>query len=131
MGTTLINKDAGAISLWLFIGPKLLVLEGTPKAFKAWPRYAKAKPKWGLRLFTPIPRGSKEWKAEIKNEGAQNGSTRDFSMTINWNRLKVWGKTHWSWRVMIHSINIHLDALLKVCGFNFLEILDQHLSLAA
>ncbi|MEW6663341.1 MAG: hypothetical protein AB1447_13440 [Bacillota bacterium] len=46
-------------------------------------------------------------------------------------QAKAWGKKRWSWWVMIHSINIHLDAMLKVCGCNFLELLDQYLSLAA
>jgi hypothetical protein len=89
------------------------------------------KPEWDLRLFTPIPRGSKEWKAEMKKRtGAERVNKRllnDYSLE----QAKARGKKRWSWRVMIHSINIHLDAMLKVCGFNFLELLDQRLSLAA
>ncbi len=44
---------------------------------------------------------------------------------------KARGKKRWSWWVMIHSINVHLDARVKVSRFNFLEKLEQHLPLVA
>lgn len=65
-----------------------------------------------------------------KRTGAERVNKRllnDYSLE----QAKAGGKKRWSWRVMVHSINIHLDAMLKICGFNFLEILDQRLSLAA
>lgn len=46
-------------------------------------------------------------------------------------QAKARGKKRWSWWVMIHSINIHLDARLKVSGFNFLKVLEKHLLLVA
>jgi len=89
------------------------------------------KPKWDLRRFTPIPRGSKEWKAEMKKRTGAERVNKRLLNDYQLEQAKVRGKKRWSWRVMIHSINIHLDAMLKVCGFNFLEILDRRLSLVA
>jgi hypothetical protein len=46
-------------------------------------------------------------------------------------QAKARGKKSWPWWLMIHSTNVHLDAMLKVSQFNFLQLLDQRLPLAA
>lgn len=89
------------------------------------------KPEWDLRLFTPIPRGSKEWKTEMKKRSASERVNKRLLNDYQLEQAKARGKKRWSWWVMIHSINIHLDARLKVSGFDFLEKLEQHLPLVA
>lgn len=89
------------------------------------------KPEWDPRLFTPIPRGSKEWKAEMKKRTTSERVNKRLLNDYHLEQAMARGKKRWSWWVMIHSINIHLDARLKVSGFNFLEILEQLLALAA
>ena len=89
------------------------------------------KPEWDLRLFTPIPRGSNEWKTELKKRTCAERVNKRLFNDYNLERAKARGKKRWSLRVVIHGINIHLDAMLKVCRVRFLEILDQHLALAA
>lgn len=89
------------------------------------------KPVWDPRLFTPIPRGSKEWKTEMKKRSGSERVNKRLLNDYNLEQAKARGKKRWSWWVMIHSINIHLDARLKVSKFNFIEVLEQHLPLAA
>lgn len=89
------------------------------------------KPEWDLRLFTPIPQGSKAWKTEMKKRTASERVNKRLLNDYHLERAKARGKKRWSWWLMIHSTNVHLDAMLKVSQFNFLELLDQHLPLAA
>lgn len=89
------------------------------------------KPKWDLRLFTAIPRDSKQWKKLMKkrtsSERVNNRILNDYSLE----QSDVRGKKRLSFWTMIHSFNIHLDARLKKSGFNFLSILDKLTNTAA
>ena len=89
------------------------------------------KPEWDQRLFTAIPRGSKEWMTEMKkrtsSERVNKRILEDYKLEASHTR----GKKRFSWWVMIHSINIHYDARIKVSKFRFLTILDDLISKVA
>lgn len=89
------------------------------------------KPEWDLRLFTPIPRGSKAWKTEMKKRTASERVNKRLLNDYQLEQARARGKKRWSWWLMIHSTNIHLDALIKASKFDFLELLDERLQLAA
>ena len=81
------------------------------------------KPSWDLRLFTPVPRGSKQWKTIYKtrtcSERINNRILNDYRI----HSLRIYGKKRYSFMTMIAGINIHLDARLKVLGFSILNLL--------
>jgi len=82
------------------------------------------KPEWDLRLFTAIPRGSEEWKEEMKtrttSERVNKRILNDYELEQSHSR----GKKRWCWWLTVHSINIHLDARIKHSKFNFISILE-------
>jgi hypothetical protein len=71
------------------------------------------KPVWDLRLFTPVPRGSKEFKQTYRNrtssERINNRLLNDYYLQHTNSR----GKIRFSFFAMIAGINIHLDARIK------------------
>lgn len=89
------------------------------------------KPSSDPRLFTVIPRGSDEWKGEMKkrtsSERVNKRLLNDYELELS----KTRGKKRWSFWIMIHSINIHLDARLKKSKFDFISMLDGLLGRAA
>lgn len=80
------------------------------------------KPAWDLRLFTKIPRGSKQWKEIYKtrtcSERINNRILNDYKI----HALKIHGKKRYSFMTMIASINIHLDAQIKAFSFNIISL---------
>lgn len=86
-------------------------------------RVIHTKPSWDIRLFTPIPRGSKQWKKIYKtrtcSERINNRILNDYKI----HSVKVHGKKRYSFMTMIASINIHLDARIKVSGFSILDLI--------
>ncbi|KYH28264.1 hypothetical protein CLTEP_27620 [Clostridium tepidiprofundi DSM 19306] len=86
-------------------------------------RVIHTKPSWDIRLFTPIPRGSKQWKKIYKtrtsSERINNRILNDYKI----HSLRVRGKKRYSFFTMISGINIHLDARIKVFGFSILNLL--------
>lgn len=82
------------------------------------------KPSWDLRLFTPVPRGTKQWKTIYKtrtcSERINNRILNDYRI----HSLRIHGKKRYSFMTMIAGINIHLDARLKVSGFSILNLLE-------
>ncbi|WP_230197609.1 hypothetical protein [Thermoanaerobacterium xylanolyticum] len=82
-------------------------------------------------MFTVIPRGSDEWKCEMKkrtsSERVNKRLLNDYELELS----KTRGKKRWSFWIMIHSINIHLDARLKKSKFDFISMLDGLLGRAA
>lgn len=82
------------------------------------------KPAWDLRLFTKVPRGSKQWKAIYKtrtcSERINNRILNDYKI----HSLSMRGKKRYSFMTMIAGINIHLDARIKVSGFTILNLLE-------
>jgi len=97
----------------------------------AYGRTFYTKPEWDPRLFTPIPRNSLLWKVEMKKRSASERVNKRILNDYGLERARARGKKRWSWWLMIHSINIHLDARLKVSRFDFLDVLRQHLPLLA
>ena len=83
------------------------------------------KPEWDQRLFTAIPRGSKEWKTEMRKRTSSERVNKRILEDYNLEESHTRGKKRFSWWVTIHSTNIHLDARLKLSKFRFLAILDD------
>ncbi|MGL5821074.1 MAG: hypothetical protein ACRCYE_05510 [Sarcina sp.] len=81
------------------------------------------KPSWDLRLFTPIPRGSNQWKKIYKtrtcSERINNRILNDYKI----HSLRIHGKMRYSFMTMIAGINIHLDARIKASGFTIFSLL--------
>ena len=97
----------------------------------AYGRTFYTKPEWDLRLFTPIPRDSLQWKTEMRKRSASERVNKRILNDYGLERARARGKKRWSWWVMIHSINVHLDARLRVLGIDFLDLLRQRLPLVA
>lgn len=71
------------------------------------------KPDWDIRLYTPIPRGTKEYKKIYNN---RTGSERVNNRILNdyhLHDMRIHGKKRYSFFAMIAGINIHLDARIK------------------
>ena len=89
----------------------------------AYGRVIYTKPSWDIRLFTKIPRGSKQYKEIYKtrtcSERINNRILNDYKI----HSLKIHGKKRYSFMTMISSINIHLDARIKAFGFSILNLL--------
>ena len=71
------------------------------------------KPDWDLRLFTPVPRGSKEFKLTYKNRTCSERINNRLLNDYNLQHTGIRGKKRFSFFAMIAGINIHLDARLK------------------
>lgn len=82
------------------------------------------KPDWDPRLFTAIPRGSEKWKTEMKKRTSSERINKRILEDYDLEAGRIRGKKRVSWWVMIHSINIHLDAQIKTSKFNFCTMLD-------
>lgn len=89
------------------------------------------KPAWDLRLFTIVPRGSEEWIAQMKSrttsERVNKRILNDYGLELSHTR----GKKRTFWWSLIHSLNVLLDARLKLSGFSFIDILADFISQAA
>lgn len=76
------------------------------------------KPDWDIRLFTPVPRGTKEWKeiykARTSSERINNRILNDYHL----HNMKIRSKKRYSFFTMIIGINIHLDARIKKAGLD-------------
>ena len=72
------------------------------------------KPDWDLRLFTPVPRGTKKWKQTYKtrtcSERINNLILNDYKL----HQMQIRGKKRYSFFTMMIGINIHLDARIKL-----------------
>ena len=71
------------------------------------------KPDWDIRLYTPVPRGTTEYKKIYNN---RTGSERVNNRILNdyhLHDMRIHGKKRYSFFAIIAGINIHLDARLK------------------
>jgi hypothetical protein len=97
----------------------------------AYGRCIYIKPAWDLRLFTVVPRGSDEWKIQMNSrttsERVNKRILNDYGLELSHTR----GKKRTFWRSLIHSLNVLLDARLKVSGFSFVDMLAKKLQQAA
>lgn len=89
-------------------------------------RTAYTKPKWDLRLFTRIPRGSERWKSIMKERTAAERVNNRILNHYGLEDSKVRGKKRISFFATTAAFNIHLDAQiakLKSTGrFDFYAI---------
>lgn len=71
------------------------------------------KPAWDIRLFTPVPRGTKEWKDVYKtrtcSERINNRILNDYGL----HAMRIHGKKRYTFFTTMIGINIHLDARIK------------------
>ena len=91
----------------------------------AYGRTIYTKPKWGVRLFTVIPRGSEKWQKEMNKRTASERVNKRILNDYNMEEAHSRGKKRWSWWTTLHSTNIHLDARIKVSKFNLISILEK------
>lgn len=82
------------------------------------------KPDWDIRLFTKIPRGSKQWKEIYKIRTCSERINNRILNNYKLHTLRIHGKKRYSFMTMIASINIHLDAQFKAFKFNILSLLS-------
>lgn len=68
------------------------------------------KPKWDLRLFTKIPRGSKRWKLKMNQRTAAERVNNRILNHYGVEHSKTRGKKRISFFSTIAGFNIHLDA---------------------
>jgi len=83
------------------------------------------KPEWDPRIFTVIPRGSKEWKDEMNKRTSSERVNKRILNDYNMEESHARGKKRWSWWTTLSSISIHLDARIRISKFNFISILDD------
>ena len=75
-------------------------------------RTAYTKPKWDLRLFTRIPRGSERWKSVMKERTAAERINNRILNHYGVEKTRVRGKKRISFLTTMAGFNIHLDAQL-------------------
>ena len=73
-----------------------------------------------LRLFTLVPRGTDKWKSLMKSRTTSERVNKRILNDYGIEKTLARGKKHWSWWMMISSINIHLDAQIKHAKFSFI-----------
>jgi len=72
------------------------------------------KPAWDIRIFTPVPRGTPEWKGVYKARTSSERINNRFLHDYHLEDMRVRGKKRYSFFSLIFGINIHLDARVKV-----------------
>ena len=91
----------------------------------AYGRCIYIKPSWDLRLFTVVPRGTDKWKTYMKSrttsERVNKRILNDYGLELSHTR----GKKRTFWWSLVHSLNVLLDARLKVSGFCFISLLEK------
>lgn len=89
------------------------------------------KPSWDFRMFTEVPRGSDEWKAEMNSRTSSERVNKRILNDYGLESAHARGKKRIFWWSVVHSINIHLDARLKASGFSFIRLLESLVATAA
>ena len=84
-----------------------------PCSPSSYGRVVYTKPDWDIRLFPPVPRGSREWKdtysSRTCSERVNNRVLNDYHL----HDMGIRGKKRYSFITMMIGINIHLDARIK------------------
>jgi hypothetical protein len=94
-------------------------------------RVVYTKPEWDLRYFTIIPRGSDEWKLQMNKRTASERVNKRILNDYKLELAHARGKKRTFWWSLVHSINVLLDARLKVSRFSFINLLEKKLLQAA
>jgi len=76
-----------------------------------------------LRLLTPVPRGSDEWKETYKQRSAAERVNNRILTDYDLERPKRYGKKKLAFFTFINAINIHLDSLAKYGAKNVESLL--------
>jgi len=71
------------------------------------------KPDWDIRLFTPVPRGTSEWKEIYKIRTCSERINNRILNHYGLHTMGIHGKKRYSFFTMMIGINIHLDARIK------------------
>ena len=79
-------------------------------------RVVYTKPDWDSRLFTPVPRDSKEFKDVYKNRTSSERVNNRILNDYNLQNMRIRGKKRFSFFAMVCGVNIHLDARLKLAA---------------
>ncbi|HBN83994.1 MAG TPA: hypothetical protein DDZ89_09140 [Clostridiales bacterium] len=66
-------------------------------------------------------------KSRTASERVNKRILNDYGLEYSHTR----GKKRLSWWSLIHSVNVHLDARLKVSGFNFISLIEESMCKAA
>lgn len=77
-------------------------------------RVVYTKPDWDLRLFTPTPRGSKEWKAAYARRTSVERTFKRILVDYKIEQSRARSKKRWFWQATLAAINQHLDAQINV-----------------
>lgn len=96
----------------------------------AYGRCIYTKPTWDLRLFTVVPRGTDQWKQQIKSRTTSERVNKRILNDYGLELAKTRGKKRTFWWSLIHSLNVLLDARIKASGFSFISLL-QNMTLQA
>lgn len=94
-------------------------------------RVVYTKPEWDLRYFTIVSRGSNEWKLQMNKRTASERVNKRILNDYKLELAHARGKKRTFWWSLVHSINILLDARLKLSGFSFVNLLEEKLLQAA
>ena len=89
------------------------------------------KPVDDIRLFTRIPRGSDAWKSKMKERTAAERVNNRILHNYSVENSRVRGKKRISFVITLASINIHLDAQLKVLSKRGLIDFDSIVGLSS
>ena len=89
------------------------------------------KPVWDLRLFTVVPRGTKDWKDHMKTRTTSERVNKRILNDYGLELAHLRGKKRTFWYSLVHSLNVLLDARLKMSAFSFTSLLkDKQLQVA-
>jgi hypothetical protein len=73
-------------------------------------RVVYTKPDWDLRIFTPIPRGSKAWKAIYARRSTVERTFKRILVDYKIENARCRSNKRWFWQATIAALNQHLDA---------------------
>ena len=79
----------------------------------AYGRVVYTKPDWDIRLFPPVPRGSREWKDTFSSRTCSERINNRVLNDYHLHDMRIRGKKRYSFFTMMIGINIHLDARIK------------------
>lgn len=77
-------------------------------------RVVYTKPDWDVRLYTPVPRGTDEYKSIYKTRTSSERLNNRVLNDYHLHDLRIRGKKRFSFFTMMIGTNIHLDARIKI-----------------
>ena len=86
---------------------------GAPCSPSDYGRVVYTKPDWDIRLFPPVPRGSREWKDTFSSRTCSERINNRVLNDYHLHDMRIRGKKRYSFFTMMIGINIHLDARIK------------------